>query len=246
MALHGGLIPYGGTFLVFSDYMRGSIRLAALSHVPVTYVFTHDSIGVGEDGPTHQPVEHVAALRAIPNLTVIRPCDANEALEAWKTAIENRNGPTALVLTRQNLPTLDRSIYEDAGELIKGAYVLADIGNGIPELILMASGSEVNLVLEAGLRLAAEGVAVRIVSFPSWELFASQPQEYRESVLSPAIPRRLAVEAGISQGWERWVGDEGAVISLEHFGASGKANEVFEKFGFTVENVIEKAYGLLR
>jgi len=246
LALHGGVIPYGGTFLVFSDYMRGSIRVAALSHVPVIYVFTHDSIGVGEDGPTHQPVEHVAALRAIPNLTVIRPCDANETIEAWKTAIENRTGPTALILTRQNLPTLDRSIYEDAGELIKGAYVLTDIGKGIPELILMASGSEVNLVVEAGLRLAAEGVAVRIVSFPSWELFASQPQEYREAVLSPAIPRRLAVEAGISQGWERWVGDEGAVISLEHFGASGKATAVFEKFGFTVENVIEKAYGLLR
>ncbi len=246
MALHGGLIPYGATFLVFSDYMRGSIRVAALSHIPVIYVFTHDSIGVGEDGPTHQPVEHFAALRAIPGLTVIRPCDANETVQAWKVAIERRDGPTALILSRQNLPTLDRSIYESAEELSKGAYVLADIGNGIPELILMASGSEVSLVVEAGLRMAAEGVSLRIVSFPSWELFASQPQDFRQSVLSPAIPRRLAVEAGISQGWERWVGDEGAVISIERFGASGKANVLFEKFGFTVEKVIEKAYDLLR
>ncbi len=246
MALHGGLIPYGATFLVFSDYMRGSIRVAALSHIPVIYVFTHDSIGVGEDGPTHQPVEHFAALRAIPGLTVIRPCDANETVQAWKVAIERRDGPTALILSRQNLPTLDRSIYESAEELSKGAYVLADIGKGIPELILMASGSEVSLVVEAGLRMAAEGVSLRIVSFPSWELFASQPQDFRQSVLSPAIPRRLAVEAGISQGWERWVGDEGAVISIERFGASGKANVLFEKFGFTVEKVIEKAYDLLR
>jgi len=246
MALHGGLIPYGATFLVFSDYMRGSIRVAALSHIPVIYVFTHDSIGVGEDGPTHQPVEHFAALRAIPGLTVIRPCDANETVQAWKVAIVRRDGPTALILSRQNLPTLDRSIYESAEELSKGAYVLADIGKGIPELILMASGSEVSLVVEAGLRMAAEGVSLRIVSFPSWELFASQPQDFRQSVLSPAIPRRLAVEAGISQGWERWVGDEGAVISIERFGASGKANVLFEKFGFTVEKVIEKAYDLLR
>ncbi len=246
MVLHGGLIPYGGTFLVFSDYMRGSIRVAALSHIPVIYVFTHDSIGVGEDGPTHQPVEHIAALRAIPGLAVIRPCDANETAEAWKIAIERRDGPTALILSRQNLPTLDRSVYEDASELGKGAYVLADIGNGIPELILMASGSEVSLVLEAGLRLAAEGVSLRIVSFPSWELFAGQPQEYRESVLSPAIPRRLAVEAGISQGWERWVGSEGSVIAMERYGASAPANVLFEKFGFTVEKVIAKAYELLR
>jgi len=246
MALHGGLIPYGATFLVFSDYMRGSIRVAALSHIPVIYVFTHDSIGVGEDGPTHQPVEHFAALRAIPGLTVIRPCDANETVQAWKVAIVRRDGPTALILSRQNLPTLDRSIYESAEELSKGAYVLADIGKGIPELILMASGSEVSLVVEAGLRMAAEGVSLRIVSFPSWELFASQPQDFRQSVLSPAIPRRLAVEAGISQGWERWMGDEGAVISIERFGASGKANVLFEKFGFTVEKVIEKAYDLLR
>jgi transketolase len=246
MTLHGGLIPYGATFMVFSDYMRGALRVAALSHIPSIWVFTHDSIGVGEDGPTHQPVEHLAALRAIPNMRVIRPCDANETVEAWKAAISHRDGPTALALTRQPLPTLDRSIYTPASELMHGAYVLADIGDGEPELILMASGSEVSLIVEAGTRLAAEGVNVRLVSFPCWELFASQTQEYRESVLPPQVRARLAVEAGVTQGWEKFTGTDGANLGLDRFGASAPAKVVFEKFGFTVDHVIAKARELLK
>jgi transketolase len=246
MALHGGLIPYGATFLVFSDYMRGALRLSALSHYPSIWIFTHDSIGVGEDGPTHQPVEHLAALRAIPGLTILRPSDANETVEAWKCAISQRNGPTALILTRQALPILDRSIFAPASELKRGAYVLADIGDKAPELLLMASGSEVSLIVAAGTLLGAEGVNVRMVSFPAWELFAAQEQEYREAVLPPSLRARLAVEAGIAQGWERWVGDGGAILSLEHYGASAPAKILFEKFGFTVENIMAKARELLR
>ena len=246
MALHGGVIPYGATFLVFSDYMRGAIRLSALSNIPSIWVFTHDSIGVGEDGPTHQPVEHLAALRAIPNLTVIRPCDANETIAAWKWAIGHRSGPTALILTRQAVPILDRSIYTLASELVRGAYVLADIGDKEPELILMASGSEVGLVVEAGLRLAAEGVNVRLVSFPSWELFSAQPQEYRDAVLPPRVTARLAVEAGIAQGWERWVGSHGDIISIEHFGVSAPAKVIFAQVGFMVENVIARCHAIIK
>ncbi|MBM3151332.1 MAG: transketolase [Chloroflexi bacterium] len=245
MALHGGLIPYGATFLVFSDYMRGAIRLAALSHIPVIYIFTHDSIGVGEDGPTHQPVEHLAALRAIPGLTVIRPGDASETAEAWKCAIANRRGPTTLILSRQNLPTLDRSAYAGAAGLQRGAYVLADPASGDPQLILMATGSEVGLIVAAGSCLAAEGLRVRLVSFPSWELFEQQPDTYRQAVLPPGITARLAVEAGVRQGWERWTGGQGRVISLEHFGASAPAPELFEAYGFTVGNVVETAHRLL-
>jgi transketolase len=245
MALHGGVIPYGATFLVFSDYMRGAIRLSALSHIPSIWVFTHDSIGVGEDGPTHQPVEHLAALRAIPNLTVIRPCDANETVEAWKWAIGHRSGPTALILTRQAVPTLDRSIYTPASELARGAYVLADIGDRQPELILMASGSEVGLIVAAGMRLAAEGVNVRLVSFPCWELFSAQSQEYRDAVLPPQVTARLAVEAGIAQGWERWVGSHGAIISIERFGVSAPYKVIFEQLGFTVENVIARCHAII-
>jgi len=246
LALHGGVISYGATFLVFSDYMRGAIRLSALSHIPAIWIFTHDSIGVGEDGPTHQPVEHVAALRAIPNLTVIRPCDANETVAAWQYAISHRDGPTALILTRQALPTLDRDIYAPPSGLIRGAYILADIGDKQPDLILMASGSEVNLIVEAGLRLAAEAINVRLVSFPSWELFAAQEKAYRDEVLPPDVRARLAVEAGIAQGWERWVGDGGAVISMERFGASAPAKVLLEKFGFSVDNVIAKVKELIR
>jgi transketolase len=245
MALYGGLIPYGGTFLVFSDYMKPAIRIAALSHIPAIYVFTHDSIGLGEDGPTHQPIEHLAALRAVPNLTVIRPADANETVEAWKLAVTRRDGPTALILTRQALPTLDRSLADSPGELAKGAYVLSDFGEGEPELILMASGSEVSLVYEAAARLAAEGANVRAVSFPSWELFEQQDQAYREAVLPKRIQKRLAVEAGAGLGWERYVGLEGRVISMDRFGASAPARVLFEKFGFTIENVIKKARELL-
>jgi len=245
MALYDNLIPYGGTFLVFSDYMKPAIRIASISHIPTIFVFTHDSIGLGEDGPTHQPIEHLAALRAIPGLTVIRPADANETTAAWKQAILRRDGPTALILTRQALPTLDRSLADDAGQLAKGAYVLSDFGEGEPELILMASGSEVSLVYDAAARLAAEGVNVRAVSFPSWELFESQDKAYREQVLPKRIQKRLAVEAGAGQGWDRYVGCDGAVISLEHFGASAPGKVLFEKFGFTVENIIAKAREVL-
>lgn len=241
MAVHGGVIPYGATFLVFSDYMRGAIRVSALSHIPSIWVFTHDSIGLGEDGPTHQPVEHLAALRAIPNLVVIRPADANETAEAWKVAISRRNGPTALALSRQATPTIDREVFASANGVEHGAYVLADIGDEKPNLILMASGTEVNLIVEAGVRLAAEGINVRLVSVPSWELFAEQDAEYRNSVLPSNITARVAVEAGITMGWERWVGDQGVVIGIDHFGASAPAPRLFSEFGFTVDHVVEEA-----
>jgi len=245
MALYGGVIPYGGTFLIFSDYMKPAIRIAALSHIPAIYVFTHDSIGLGEDGPTHQPIEQLAMLRAMPNLTVIRPADANETVEAWKVAIQRRKGPTALALTRQALPTIDRSLADAASELAKGAYVLSDFGEGEPELILMASGSEVSLIYDAAALLAAEGARVRTVSFPSWELFEQQDEAYRESVLPKSIRKRLAVEAGAGLGWERYVGSDGSVLAMEGFGASAPAKILFEKFGFTVENVIARAREVL-
>jgi transketolase len=245
MAVHGGVIPFGGTFLVFSDYMRPAIRLSALSHYPSIWLYTHDSIGLGEDGPTHQPVEHVASLRAIPNLVVIRPADANEVTEAWKAAISRRNGPTALILTRQALPVLDRAIYAPADGLQKGAYVLADLGDDDPELILMASGSEVSLITAAGERLASEGLNVRLVSFPSWELFTKQDESYRLQVFPPEIKNRLSVEAGVAQGWERWLGELGESISVERFGASAPYKTIFEHYGLTVDNVIQRAYQLI-
>ncbi len=245
MAVFGGLIPYGGTFLVFSDYMRPAIRLSALSHYPSIWVFTHDSVGVGEDGPTHQPVEHIAALRAIPHLVVLRPGDANEVNEAWKFAISHRDGPTALILSRQNMPTLDRDIYPAASELNRGAYVLADMGESEPEIILMASGTEVGLALNAAGLLAAEGVNTRVVSFPSWELFAEQDQHYQEAVFPKSIKARLAIEAGVSDGWYRWVGSDGDTVSVDHFGASAPADIVYDKFGLTVENIVKQARLLL-
>ncbi|MCX7706464.1 MAG: transketolase, partial [Anaerolineae bacterium] len=245
MAYHGGVVPFGATFFVFSDYMRPPLRLAALSHLGSIWVFTHDSIGVGEDGPTHQPVEHLAAVRAIPNLVVLRPADANEVREAWKIAIENRHRPTALVLTRQNLPTLDRAVYAAAEGVRKGAYVLADLGGKDPQVILMASGSEVALIVEAGQRLVEEGIAVRLVSFPSWELFAEQDADYQASVLPAEVTARVAVEAGVPQGWHRWVGSGGRVLGLERYGASAPAKTVFEKLGLTVENVVKLARELV-
>jgi transketolase len=245
MAVFGGLIPYGASFLVFSDYMRPAIRLSALSDYPSIWIFTHDSIGLGEDGPTHQPVEHLAALRAIPHLVVLRPGDANEVSAAWEVALERRAGPTLLALTRQNVPTLDRELYDSAGELAKGAYVLADLGEQKPELILMASGSEVSLIVEAGARLAAEGVNVRLVSFPSWELFAAQSQEYRDLVLPPEIKARLAVEAGIAQGWQRWTGDRGEILSIERYGASAPYQTIYRELGLTTADVIARAQKLL-
>jgi transketolase len=246
MAVHGGVIPYGATFLAFADYMREPIRLSALSHYPSIWVFTHDSIGVGEDGPTHQPVEHLATLRAIPGLTVIRPGDANETAVAWKVAVKRRHQPTLLALTRQNVPTLDRTLFAPAEGLVRGAYVLADLGDGDPELILMASGSEVNLVVEAGLRLAAEAVSVRLVSFPSWELFAEQDQAYRETVLPTMTKTRLAVEAGVTMGWERWVGGRGEILGINRFGASAPAEIVFRELGFTIGNIVERGLRLVR
>jgi transketolase len=245
MSVHGGVIPYGGTFLVFSDYMRPPIRLSALSHYPSIWVYTHDSIGLGEDGPTHQPIEHLAALRAIPQLVTIRPGDANEVREAWKVAIQRRHGPTVLVFSRQNTPTLDRKVYAPAEGLRRGAYVLADLGDGAPELILMASGTEVSLIVEAGARLAAEGINLRLVSFPSWELFESQEQSYRNSVLLPALKARLAVEAGVAQGWERWVGDAGATITIDRFGASAPYQRIYQELGFTADHIIEVARSLI-
>ena len=244
MALHGGVIPYGGTFLVFCDYMRPAIRMAALMGLRVIYVFTHDSIGVGEDGPTHQPIEHLAALRAIPNLLVIRPCDANETAEAWKIAMQS-TGPSALVLTRQGLPILDRTEYGAASGLARGAYVLKDAGSGKPDIILIASGSEVPVVLEACRTIEKTGKAVRVVSMPSWELFEAQADEYRRRILPPETTVRIAVEAGISQGWSRYVGTEGDVIGIDHFGASAPAKVLFEKFGLTAGHVVERALALL-
>jgi transketolase len=241
MAVHGGVIPYCATFLVFSDYMRPAVRLSALSHYPSIWIYTHDSIGLGEDGPTHQPIEQVAALRAIPNLVVIRPADSNEVIEAWKIAISRRNGPTALILTRQAVPVLDRSIYSPAEGLHKGAYVLADMGDGPPELILMASGSEVCLITEAGARLASEGINVRLISFPSWELFESQDEAYKNLVLPARIKSRLSVEAGVAQGWAKWVGDSGDSISVERFGASAPYKVIYENYGLTVDHVVERA-----
>lgn len=245
LALHGGLIPFGGTFLVFSDYMRPSIRLAAMMGLRVIFVFTHDSIFVGEDGPTHEPVEHLAALRAIPGLVVIRPADANETVEAWKVAL-TRRGPTALALSRQNLPILDRSQLAPASELRKGAYVLADAANGQPDVILLATGSEVVLALEARKLLAAEGIQARVVNMPSWELFEQQPPSYQEAVLPPVITRRVAIEAAVRLGWDRYLGPEGIFIGMDRFGASAPYKVLAEKFGFTPQRVAEAARSLVR
>lgn len=246
ISVHGGLIPYGGTFLVFADYMRPTIRLAALMGLRAVYVFTHDSIGLGEDGPTHQPIEHLASLRIIPNSTVIRPGDANETAYAWQAALENRTGPTALALTRQALPTLDRSQFAAAEGLLKGAYVLADLGDGPLDLILMASGSEVGTIVEAGQILAGEGHNVRLVSFPSWELFKAQGAAYRETVLPRRVKARLAIEAGTTIGWDRWVGDEGQIIGIDRFGASAPFQEIYQNLGLTVENVLSTARAMIK
>jgi transketolase len=245
LAAHGGFIPFDATFLIFSDYMRPAIRLAALMGLHVVHVFTHDSVALGEDGPTHQPVEQLASLRAIPNLTVIRPADANETAVAWKVAVESTRHPVLLALTRQNVPTLDRNHYASAEGLRKGAYVLSDATDGKPSLILIASGSEVGLIVEAAQKLQADGVAVRCVSMPSWELFDAQPQAYRDEVLPPAVTARLAVELGASQGWDRYVGPNGDMLGIDHFGASAPADVLLREFGFTVANVVARARALL-
>ena len=245
LALHGGVRPVGSTFLIFSDYMRPPIRLAALSHLPAIYVFTHDSIGLGEDGPTHQPIEQLAGLRAIPDLAVIRPADATEVVEAWRAAIRHAGGPVALVFTRQKVPVIDRARYAPANGLRLGGYVLADAPGGKPAVILLASGSEVEVVLGAHQQLAAAGIAARVVSMPCMEFFASQPREYREAVLPPSVPARVAVEAAAPQPWYRWVGDHGVVLGLERFGASAPYQRIYRELGLTVENVVRRANELL-
>jgi transketolase len=246
LAAHGGFIPYGSTFLIFSDYMRPTIRLAALSKLHVVHVFTHDSIAVGEDGPTHQPVEQIASLRAIPHVTVIRPADANETAVAWRVAVETRERPVLLALTRQELPVLDRTKFASADGLRKGAYVLSDAKEGKPELVLIATGSEVGLIVEAAEKLQAEGVAVRCVSMPSWDLFEAQPQSYRDEVLPPDVTAKLAVEMGVSMGWDRYVGPHGAVLGVDRYGASAPAKVLLPEYGFTVDNVIKHAKALLK
>ncbi len=240
MSLHGSVVPYGGTFLVFSDYCRPAIRMAALMGIRVIYVFTHDSIGLGEDGPTHQPIEHLAALRAIPNNLVLRPADANETSAAWKVALERTEGPTCLVLTRQNLPTMAETARP--WDLVaKGAYVLADAPGGKPEVLLMATGSEVEIAYAAWRRLTEAGTAARLVSMPSWELFSAQPAAYRESVLPASVKRRVSIEAASTFGWSRWTGDAGTAIGLDHFGASAPYQTLYKEFGLTVEAVVAAA-----
>jgi transketolase len=265
ISLNGGLIPYGGTFMTFSDYMRPAIRLAALSEVQVIYVFTHDSIGLGEDGPTHQPIEHLAALRAIPHLFVIRPADPAEVAEAWRIAILRRNAPTALALTRQKVGLIDRARFAPAEGLRRGAYVLAEAdptpseatqsgavarpsgraSTATPQLILISTGSEVSLALDAREKLQADGVPTRVVSMPCVELFEEQPENYRNEVLPPTVTARLAIEAGVRQGWDRYVGPQGDVICLDRFGASAPGDVAMRELGFNLENVLQHARALI-
>jgi transketolase len=245
LALSKLIIPYGGTFLIFSNYMRPAIRLAALMRLRVVYVFTHDSIGLGEDGPTHQPIEQLMSLRAMPNLAVIRPADANETAKAWEAAIENRDGPTALILTRQKLPVIDQKVYNNRDNVKRGAYIL-NKENKKPDIILIATGSEVQLALASAEKLKKHNISARVVSMPSWELFEKQSKGYRDEVLPPDVKARLSIEAGVSLGWYKYVGSEGKIIGIDRFGASAPAGVLFEKFGFTVENVVREALGLVK
>jgi len=245
MALHGGLIPFGSTFLIFSDYMRPSIRLAALMRLHIIYIFTHDSIALGEDGPTHQPVEHLASLRAMPNLTVIRPADANETAEAWRMAMEYKEGPIAIILTRQNVPVIDRSKFNPANGLRKGAYILADPLSGKPEIILIGTGSEIHLALDVYEKLRSEGIGARVVSMPSWELFEKQPEQYRSEILPPEITVRMSIEAGVTLGWHKYIGLQGEIVGVDHFGASAPGKILLKEFGFTSENVLNRIKALL-
>ena len=245
MAYHGGIRPFVATFFCFSDYMRPSVRLSAVAELPVIFVWTHDSVGLGEDGPTHQPVEHLMSLRAMPNFTVIRPADPNEAAEAWRVAMQHRDGPVGLVLSRQKLPVIDPAKYAAPSGLGRGAYVLAEGSGGSPRLILIATGSEVSLALEAREKLERGGISTRVVSMPSWELFAKQDPAYRDQVLPASVSARLSIEAGAKLGWERWVGDRGDSIGLERFGASAPGEVVLKELGFSVENVVAKAKALL-
>ena len=245
MALHDGLLPFGATFLSFSDYMRPSIRLAALSKARVIYIWTHDSIALGEDGPTHQPVEQLSSLRAMPNMMILRPSDATETVEAWRVALRHTSGPVGLVLTRQKLPVLDRTVLASASGLAQGAYVLVDANGSALDVILIATGSEVSLALEAHRQLASEGIRSRVVSMPSWELFEQQPRTYRDTVLPPSVRARVSIEAAAPFGWERYVGLEGAIIGVADFGASAPGAVVMREFGFTPEHVVETAKRIL-
>lgn len=246
MAYHRGVRPFAATFFCFSDYMRPSVRMAALSKLPVVYVWTHDSIGLGEDGPTHQPIEHLMSLRAVPNLRVIRPCDANETAEAWRWAMTHRNGPVALVLTRQKLPVLDRGWLGPAAGLAQGAYVLADADGGVPEAIIIGTGSEVHVALAAREQLAQAGIRARVVSMPCWELFARESADYRESVLPSTVKARVSIEAGVTFGWCRWIGEQGVAIGIDRFGASAPGEINMQKLGFTPEHVAEAVRKLVR
>jgi transketolase len=241
MALHGGVIPYGGTFLVFSDYMRPSVRLAALMEAPVIYVYTHDSIGLGEDGPTHQPIEQLNALRSIPHLVIFRPADAAETVEGWKIALNHKDGPTALILTRQKLPVLDREKedYAPASEAAKGAYAILRREN--PDVLLISTGSEVHLTLEAEKILREKGVNAQVVSMPSFEIFDKQPEDYQKSVLLPNVAARVAVEAGSTLGWYKYVGMNGAIVGIDHFGASAPYKDIYSGFGLTPEAIADEA-----
>jgi transketolase len=245
LTMHGGLRAYGGTFLIFSDYMKPAIRIAALMKCPSIFVYTHDSIGLGEDGPTHQPIEQLAGLRAIPNLHVVRPADANETTEAWRMALGRTDGPTALALTRQNVPTLDRSVHAPADGLHRGAYVLAEADGGAPQVLLLSTGSEVQLALAARESLAGEGVRARVVSMPCWEAFEEQDQSYRDSVLPPDLRARVAVEAASPFGWARYVGLDGAVVGIDRFGESAPYEAVYEQVGITAEAVADAARHVL-
>jgi len=245
IALHGGLLPYGSTFLIFSDYMRPPMRLAALMKLHVIYVYTHDSVALGEDGPTHQPIEQISGLRALPGLTVIRPADANEVAEAWRAAVRHREGPVALLLTRQAVPVIDRRKYGPAAGLHRGAYILADSAPSRPEVILMASGSEVHLALEAFEKVRAEGIGARVISMPSWELFEQQPEDYRREVLPPDVTARISIEAGSTQGWHRYTGINGMAMGIDHFGASAPGKILLQQFGFTAENILSRVEILL-
>jgi transketolase len=246
MMLHGGVHAYCGTFFVFSDYLRPAVRLAALMKTPSVYVLTHDSIAVGEDGPTHEPIEQLPALRIIPGVTVLRPADANETMEAWRYAIENKDGPVALILTRQNLPVLEKTAELARANVRRGAYVVSDAANGKPQAQIIATGSEVSLAVDAQKKLAEEGVQVRVISMPSWELFEKQPQEYKDSVLLPDVKARLAVEMAYPMGWERYVGDQGAILGISMFGASAPGPKVLAEYGFTPDNVAAKVKALLK
>lgn len=245
IALHGGLRPFGGTFMIFSDYCRPSIRLAALSHIPSIGIFTHDSVGLGEDGPTHQPVEHLAALRAIPNMVLLRPADANETAYAWKVALERTDGPTLIALSRQTMPIFDRSGLAPASMLERGAYTLAEAEGGLPDMILVATGSEVQHAVKARTMLQTKNIKTRVVSMPSWELFRRQSEVYRESVLPDDNTPKISIEAASSIGWSEWIGRKGVSVSLDQFGASAPFETIFEKLGFTPENIVEEALELL-